>query len=154
MDETFIAASPKRVARVVADQARWRDWFPDLSLAVFMDRGQAGIRWSVTGSFVGSTEIWLEPFADGVILHYYLRVDPTSRGSRTQPDPYPITPKGRRTADQARVRAAQRAKQLFWDLKDELEGGRGVGMPAEDQQKIAEGQSDELADPSGVVART
>ena len=130
IDETFIAASPARVAAVVAEQRRWHRWFPDMDLVVFMDRGLAGIRWSVSGSFVGSTEIWLEPFADGVIVHYYLRVDPTAGRSRTEPAHFADNPRGRRAADKARVAAAKRAKAVFWDLKDELEADRLVATSA------------------------
>ncbi len=130
VDETFIAADPARVAAVVADQRRWREWFPGLKLTVFMDRGIQGIRWSVTGSFVGSTEIWLEEFSDGVILHYYLRVEPTRSGTDSTPVPYPDTPAGFRAAAKERVKAAHRGKQVFWALKDELEGSREVGADA------------------------
>jgi hypothetical protein len=135
VDETFVAAHLNDVAAVVADQRRWSEWFPGLTLTVFMDRGLKGIRWSVAGDFVGSTEIWLEPFADGVILHYYLRVEPTAKGSRTVPNPYPDTPSGFRAAAKQRVKAATRGKRIFWALKDELEGDREVGTSAVSAQK-------------------
>ncbi len=61
----------------------WHPWWPELQLSIFMDRGDKGVRWSISGALVGSSEIWLEPFADGVIVHYYLRADlPTSSSAR------------------------------------------------------------------------
>ena len=81
-----------------------------------------GIRWSVTGALTGSAELWLEPVGDGVVVHYYLRVDPAGR-----------------RAGRARVAARapgrpRRAAALAWKrhvnaLKDELEGGRALGCP-------------------------
>ncbi len=130
IDETFIAADVRDVAAIVAEEARWSQWFPGLRLTVFMDRGLKGIRWSVAGTHVGSTEIWLEPFADGVILHYYLRVEPTRPGSVSDPAPFADNLAGYRKAAQARQVAALRWKRLVWELKDELEAGREVGTAA------------------------
>jgi len=130
VDETFIAAPPVRLSMVVADPARWREWFPDVELTVFMDRGLAGIRWSVTGDFVGSMEIWVEPVGDGATLHYYLRVVPTKAGSTTEPQPIPDTMAGHRKAARIRVGRAQAWKRIVWALKDELEGDREVGSAA------------------------
>lgn len=130
VDETYIAADIHDVHRVVADPNRWASWFPDLELAVFMDRGLKGIRWSVTGKFVGSTEIWLEDVGDGVVLHYYLRIEPTADGSATAPAPFADSPAGWRGADRVRVAWAKRWKQIVWDLKDHLEGDRLVGTPS------------------------
>lgn len=134
VDETFIAAHIDDISAAVADEGRWIDWFSGLTLTIFMDRGRKGIRWSVSGDFVGSTEIWLEQFADGVILHYYLRVEPTRRGSSAIPDPYPDTQAGYRAAAKARVQAAKRGKRVFWALKDELESDRIVGSQAHPQK--------------------
>ncbi|MBP7971652.1 MAG: polyketide cyclase / dehydrase and lipid transport [Candidatus Nanopelagicales bacterium] len=130
VDETFIAAAPTAVSGVVADPARWQEWFPDVELSVFMDRGVAGIRWSITGAFVGSMEIWLEPVGDGTTLHYYLRVVPTKSGSTTEPDPFDNTMAGNRKAARVRVRRAKAWKHIVWALKDELEGNREVGSAA------------------------
>lgn len=127
VDETFIAVSPAVAAAVIAQRARWSLWFPDIELTIFMDRGIQGIRWSVVGAFVGSMEIWLEAFGDGVILHYYLRVDPTQTGTNTEVAPLPQTMAGEREAAKVRVARAKRWKQLVWALKDELEAGREPG---------------------------
>ncbi|MGV1036522.1 MAG: polyketide cyclase / dehydrase and lipid transport [Candidatus Nanopelagicales bacterium] len=130
VDQTYIAASPTAVSDVVADHARWRVWFPDVELTVFMDRGIAGIRWSVTGAFVGSMEIWVEPVGDGTTLHYYLRVVPTKSGSTTVPNPFADTMAGNRKSARIRVRRAKAWKHIVWTLKDELEGDREVGSAA------------------------
>ncbi len=128
IDETFIVASPAELSAVVHDPRRWRAWWPGLRLTVFMDRSEQGIRWSVTGDLVGSAEIWLEPFGDGVVIHHYLRADPTRPGSRTEPlegDPAKL----RRQADRIRRRHALAWKRSVNALKDELEVGRAPGTP-------------------------
>lgn len=130
VDETFIAVSPTVAAAVIAQRDRWSRWFPDVELTIFMDRGSQGIRWSVIGAFVGSMEIWLEAFGDGVILHYYLRVDPTQPGTKTELAPFAQTMTGEREAAKVRVARAKRWKQLVWALKDELEAGREPGSTA------------------------
>ncbi len=127
VDETFIVAPPGRVALVISDRRRWVVWWPDLSLEIFMDRGDEGIRWSITGSLVGSAEIWLEEFGDGVILHYYLRGDLTEPQSATKARTLPDSPRGRRKADLTRRRHAVRWKQVVWDLKAELEADHAPG---------------------------
>lgn len=111
-----MVAAPARVAAVVRDPARWSDWWPDLRLGVFQDRGEAGVRWNVRGALTGSMEVWLEPYGDGVIVHHYVRCDPA--GDR------PLSPAA---ADRLRRRRQRHAKRLFWALKDELEAGRAPG---------------------------
>ena len=130
IDETFIVAAPCELAAVVHDPQRWRAWWPGLQLTVFMDRGEQGVRWSVTGDLVGSAEIWLEPFGDGVVVHHYLRADPTRPGSPTdavEGDPAKLA----RLADRVRRRHALAWKRSVNALKDELEAGRAPGMPRE-----------------------
>ncbi|MFN8158091.1 MAG: polyketide cyclase / dehydrase and lipid transport [Candidatus Nanopelagicales bacterium] len=130
VDETFVVVDRERIAAVVADPARWAQWWPDLRLTVFMDRGLDGIRWSATGAWVGSVEIWLEPVGDGVLLHHYLRLD------RPGPDGVPLPaatdPRGRRRDARARSRRAKAWKRTAWALKDELEAGRAPGTPRPD----------------------
>lgn len=131
VDETFVVVERTRIAAVVADPARWRTWWPGLSLTVFMDRGLDGIRWSVTGGLVGSCEVWLEAVADGVLVHYYLRADPTVPGAPARPRALPASARGRREIDRLRRRQALAWKRAVWALKDELEGDRRAGEPAE-----------------------
>jgi hypothetical protein len=114
IDETYVVAAPEAVAAAIHDRARWAVWWPGLALTVFMDRGVAGIRWSVAGPLVGSAELWLEPVGDGVVVHYYLRVDLAR----------PV-----RSPDRVRRRHALAWKQHANRLKDELEGGRPAGEP-------------------------
>ncbi len=129
VDETFVVVDRARIAGVVADPGRWRAWWPDLQLVVFMDRGLDGIRWSVTGELVGSCELWLEAFGDGVLVHYYLRAEPTVPGSTTQARVLPDSARGRREIDRLRRRHAMAWKRAVWALKDEMEGDRAVGLP-------------------------
>jgi len=110
-DDTFIVAAPSVVAATVADEASWRRWWPDLELAVTRDRGEQGLEWSVRGPLSGSMEIWLEPVADGVVLHYLLRAD---EGGHSRPDRW----RHQRTRDW---------KRQVHLLKDQLEGGREAG---------------------------
>jgi hypothetical protein len=118
IDETFVVAPAGAVSAALRSPARWREWWPDLRLSIFQDRGDAGVRWNLAGALTGSMEVWLEPHGDGVIVHYYLRADPPAGA-----DPSP------RAAVREVRRRALRAKQVFWQLKDELEGGRAAGEP-------------------------
>ena len=110
-DDTFIAAAPSVVASAVADVESWRRWWPDLELVVTRDRGVQGLVWSVRGPLSGTMEIWLEPVADGVVLHYLVRADPAVR----------------RQPDRWRDRWTREWKRHAHLLKDELERGREPG---------------------------
>lgn len=127
VDESFIVASPQVLAGIITQPAYQRLWWPDLELTVFMDRALLGQRWSVTGALVGSLEIWLEPFADGCIVHHYLRAEP-SRDAKT-PEPLPDTPAGWRKAAALRSARAKAWKTAVWALKAQLEQGRAAGSP-------------------------
>jgi hypothetical protein len=127
VDETYVVVERARLAAVVADPTRWRQWWPSLEIAVFMDRGIDGVRWSVTGELVGSAEIWLESFGDGVIVHYYLRGEPTVPGSPTVARSLPDSARGRRELDRLRRTHAIAWKRVVWALKDEMEAARRPG---------------------------
>jgi hypothetical protein len=112
-DDTFVAAPAEQVARVVGDPARWRQWWPDLTLQLTRDRGAKGCQWVVTGAATGTAEIWLEPWHDGTVLHLIQRLEPASAP---------------RSA--AAGQRAQAARVLAWKrhalrLKDELEARPG-----------------------------
>lgn len=124
IDETYVVAAPAQVAVAVHDADRTRGWWPDLELTVFQDRGTDGVRWTVTGALVGTAEVWLQPFADGTVLHVFLRCDVTRRGSATEP----VRLSRRRGLRAGRDRAWQ-VKQWAWALKRELEGDRPAGEP-------------------------
>jgi len=126
VDETFVVVDRATVAAVVADPRRWAQWWPDLRLTVFMDRGLDGIRWSVAGRWIGSLEIWLEAVGDGVLVHHYARLDPVDP-STDGPRPLPTDLAGWRRAARERSRRARAWKRTIWALKDELEAGRPVG---------------------------
>lgn len=77
MDECYIAADRARVTGAVADPSWWPVVWPELQLTVTEDRGLHGVRWAVAGQLTGTAEVWLEDFRGrGVIVHYFLRVDP------------------------------------------------------------------------------
>src|SRR5664280_2769895 len=74
----------------------------------------------LTGRLVGSSEVWLEPWGDGTLLHCYLRADLTGPGSATE------VRCGRpaRLARLARAeghRHGRHVKRCVNALKDELE---------------------------------
>lgn len=125
IEETYLAVTPRLVAEAIRAPEFLRSLWPDLDLTVFTDRGEAGVRWSVTGALVGSAEIWLEPQGDGVIAHTYLRTAVTRDGSSTEPE----TVSARRVTREIR-RRAMHAKAVWWQLKDTLEASRRPGEPA------------------------
>lgn len=130
IDETFVVASPAAIAAAVKEPAFWARVFPDLELHVFEDRGDEGVRLTITGALVGSNEFWVEPWGDGAVVHYYLRADPTRRGSDTEPitgDPRRLV----RNAIKARTAHCVRLKAGLNEIKDRLEAGRQPGLPRE-----------------------
>lgn len=123
VDSTWICARPAVVAGIVAEPANWRRWWPELDLDADEVRGEKGVRWTVrptASGESGSMEIWLEPAFDGVVLHYFLRLDPTD---------------GRPMARHRQTRRThfhrRRAKVTFWALADQLDPGRTarIGAP-------------------------
>ena len=122
VDETFVAVPPAVLAAEFAVPGRWPVLWPDLRLAVMTDRGEAGIRWTVTGALVGSMEVWLEPVLDGTVLHYFLRADPPGPDGRPAPLPW------RRGVKEAQ-RRQKAAKAVAFACKARLEAGRAPGEP-------------------------
>jgi hypothetical protein len=118
MDDSFVVASPTVLAARFADRRLWETWWPGLELTVARDRGRKGIRWTVRGHLVGTAEIWLEPWGDGVIVHWYLRADPVGRVADR--------------ADRVQRRYLLDYKRRIHRLKDELERGRPAGAPRVD----------------------
>jgi hypothetical protein len=126
VDSTWICAAPATVAAVVAQPANWRRWWPDLELVVDEWRGNKGVRWTVRPSRLGaagSMEIWLEPACDGVVAHYFLRLDAV--------DGRPMSRRRKVAAIDAHRR---RVKQVLWALGDELDPGRTARVSAPPSQ--------------------
>jgi hypothetical protein len=121
MDDTFVVAERAEVAAFFRDPAVAREWWPGLTLTVHQDRGLEGLRWTAAGELTGSMEIWLERWGDGVLVHWFLRADPTtSRGDG-----------GRLARDGGRLARRYTAgfKERIHALKDRLEHGRPAGVP-------------------------
>ena len=120
-DETWIAAPQPAVAAVIGNDVRWPAWWPDLQLVVTERRGLLGVRWAVAATSrgvaaTGSMEVWLLGCPDGVLLHYYLRLDPV--------DPQPSARRVRRSGEQHR----RHARHVCWAIKDELEARPGPAV--------------------------
>ncbi len=124
IEETWLAVAAPRVAAEVRRPEFAAALWPDLTLAVHRDRGDAGLQWTATGPLVGSCEVWLEPRGDGVIAHTFLRADVTRRGSTTDAADLPW-----RQAAAEQGRRARQAKAVWWAAKDRLERGRRPGEP-------------------------
>ncbi|GAA3530276.1 hypothetical protein GCM10022222_11510 [Amycolatopsis ultiminotia] len=122
VDETFIAVPPGTLAAAFADPSSWRRYWPDLVLEVYTDRGDKGLRWTVTGALIGTMEVWLEPVLDGTVLHYFLRATPAGPGGAARE----LRPRELRREFDRRARAA---KDVALGLKEILEDGREPGVP-------------------------
>jgi hypothetical protein len=118
-DETFIAADPVAVGEVVADQANWSRWWPDLRLSVVEDRGEVGHRWTVTGALTGTMEIWLEKVLDGVVLHYFLHAEPSGAAAWEL---------AKMNLPKLNHRRRVAGKDMAFEVKRTLEANRPVGV--------------------------
>jgi hypothetical protein len=118
-DQTYVAASGALVGAALADQSSWRRWWPDLRPQVVEERGEKGIRWTVTGALTGTMEVWLEPSLDGVVLHYFLHAEPTGVAAwQLAKLNLPKMTHTRRVA----------GKKMAFELKTTLERSRPVGV--------------------------
>ncbi len=77
VDETFVVAPVDDLRAVLCDERSWQPL--GLKLGCFDDRGVLGKRWTLSGNLHGTAEVWLEPFADGVVVHFFLQADPAGR---------------------------------------------------------------------------
>ena len=118
VEETFIAADPAAVRARLATAGFAGELWPDLRIRVTQDRGRKGLRYAVDGRFTGTAEVWLDEWADGVIVHVYLRVDPTGEA-------WP-----QRRAQRELRRRQKAVKPVLWAVKDDLEAGRRPGAAA------------------------
>ena len=111
----FIAAAGEVVARAIAAPNRWSAWWPKLVVTVREDRGDKGVRWTITGEIDGSMEVWLEPMLDGVIVHFFVHAEPGAAA--------PVN----LVALNRKYRVA--GKEMSFELKREIEAGRPAGIP-------------------------
>jgi ribosome-associated toxin RatA of RatAB toxin-antitoxin module len=112
--DDLVVADPAYVAARLGEASLWREWWPELTLTPYERRGLEGVRWTVEGTAVGTAEWWLEQVRDGVLVHWYLRVDPTR-------------PAGRRRLEKLRKWYVARYRRNLWRFKDEAERGRAAG---------------------------
>lgn len=126
-DDTVIYAPTGDLIEIIREHSNWVRWWPELTLEVYGDRGDKGLRWTVTGALVGSSEIWLEsidvPSAGEVatIVHYYLRANPTRSGSEIQSRNMTNSAREQREIHKLRERHVVQWKRTVWALKDGLE---------------------------------
>jgi len=123
LDSTWICARPTDVATIVAEPSNWRRWWPRLDLVVDEWRGDKGVRWLVRegegGTLAGSMEVWLEQVFDGVVAHFFLRLNATGGTDGTGGGPL-----RRRRARRIEHRYRTEVKALFWSIGDQLDPGR------------------------------
>jgi hypothetical protein len=112
--DDLVVADPAYVAERLGSDTLWREWWPELTLIPAERRGLEGVRWTVTGAAIGTAEWWLEPVRDGVVVHWYLRVDPAGRV------------RGRALA-RLKERYVESYREHLWRFKDEAEAGRPAG---------------------------
>jgi hypothetical protein len=127
IDETFVVADPADVAAALRLPEVWARLFPGVTLTVFEDRGDAGLRFAVTGRVVGSSEFWVEPWGDGAIVHYYLRAD--LPGASFEGLSGAAARRLARRAIAERTAHCAGLKAGLNQLKDTLEVGRAPGTP-------------------------
>ncbi len=126
-DDTVIYASTTELIGIIREQSTWVRWWPDLTLQVYGDRGEKGLRWTVTGALVGSSEIWLESIdvasagEVATIVHYYLRANPTRSGSQVHARTMTNSAREQREIHKLRERHVIGWKRTVWALKDSLE---------------------------------
>jgi hypothetical protein len=120
IDSTWIPSLPAEVACDVTDPRNWARWWPELRLEVHEDRGEKGVRWLVpagsagrTAGLTGSAEVWLQPMFDGVVAHFFLRLDPVAG-----------TLLGRRRSARVERFYRERTKRAFWALADRADPDR------------------------------
>ncbi|GAB2658892.1 SRPBCC family protein [Kribbella swartbergensis] len=112
--DDLVVADPAYVAERLGSDTLWREWWPDLTLTPSERRGLEGVRWEVTGAATGTAEWWLEQVRDGVVVHWYLRVDPAR-------------PVRGRALVRLRERYVAQYRERLWRFKDEVESGRAAG---------------------------
>lgn len=119
-DETLVVAEAARVRGLLCDEARWETILTGARFSCIDDRGSLGKRWSVSGALDGSAEVWLEPWADSVVVHVFLQANPS--GGRPSS----------RAGARLNGRYAMAIKRHVLGAKATLEAGRAPGTPRQD----------------------
>ena len=118
MDSTWLRARPQAVGALITDPALWRRWWPGLALEVHELRGDKGLRWNVrhvdgSPGLTGTAELYLQEQGDGVVAHFFLRLDA---------DGGPAS--GPHDVERLRDRYRRHTKRALWALGDQLDPGR------------------------------
>lgn len=124
-DETLVVATAAEVRAALCDELGWEALFPGSRLSCIDDRGSLGKRWSVSGALRGSAEVWLEPWADSVVVHVFWQVDPAH-------------PPSARRLERLRQHYALAVKRQVLATKDRLEAGRTPGTPRSDAKSAGQ----------------
>lgn len=81
-DHAFVALAPSAVRARADGPCALQSWIPGLALRQVLDRASEGIIWRAEARdpagvhWVGTAEVWLEPWHDGTVVHVYVRLDP------------------------------------------------------------------------------
>ncbi|TDD44527.1 SRPBCC family protein [Kribbella antibiotica] len=129
--DDMVVADPAYVAEQLGADTLWREWWPELTLTPTDRRGAQGVRWAVTGAAIGTAEWWLERVRDGVVVHWYLRVDPAR-------------PVRGRALNRLRERYVRQYRERLWAFKDEAETGRAAGERRTGDQAAIVSRSEQL----------
>ncbi|TDC23488.1 SRPBCC family protein [Kribbella albertanoniae] len=129
--DDLVVADPAYVAERLGSDTLWREWWPELTLTPSERRGAEGVRWAVTGAAIGTAEWWLEQVRDGVVVHWYLRVDPAR-------------PVRGRALTRVRERYVTQYRERLWAFKDEAEAGRAAGERRPGHQAAIVSRSEQL----------
>ena len=118
MDSTWLRARPQAVGAVVAEAASWPRWWPGLALRPSEFRGDRGVRWDVTSvrdhpGLTGTAELYLQAQGDGVVAHFFLRLDAAAGVTMTALE-----------IERLRTRYRRLSKTALWGLGDQLDPGR------------------------------
>ena len=127
LDESFVAASPRRLRTDWCDERSWEQMLPATRLRCYEDRGRLGKRWRLEGRLRGTAEVWLESLPTGVLVHVYVRADPAR----------PVRPGG---LSRLHRRIARELKRFGFAVKDAAEGDRPAGQSSLAQQTGEHGE--------------
>ena len=132
--DDLVVADPAYVAERLGSDTLWREWWPDLDADAVRATRPGGRPLGRHGAAIGTAEWWLEAVRDGVVVHWYLRVDPAK-------------PVRGRAVERLKERYVAAYREQLWRFKDELEAGRAAGERSTGSDPAIVSGVD--ADPSG-----